>query len=118
MDTPEGLRATGSMLWREITSIFDLDAAEVRLLVELCRVHDELDDMNAALAGADLLVEGSRGQQRPNPLLHEIREHRRTAERLTNALAIPLPGESVGVRRTAGAKASARRRLASAKKVV
>jgi hypothetical protein len=88
-------------LWRSITAAYELDPAETAMLHELARNLDEIDALVAALAGQPVVVEGSQGQPRPNPILAELREHRKLSERLAAALALPVAGfESVGRRRS------------------
>ncbi|BBZ06102.1 hypothetical protein MDOR_02710 [Mycolicibacterium doricum] len=53
---------------------------------ELARILDEIDEMSAALTESSPVVPGSMGQTRPNPLYAGPREHRRLADRLTQAL--------------------------------
>jgi len=101
---PVGLGKRGRAMWADITETYRLDPAEVALLVELCRSIDEIDALSAALAEGPLMVTGSTGQPRPNPLLDQLREHRKVADRLAAALALPIEGESVGRRRSATAK--------------
>jgi hypothetical protein len=117
--TPPGLRVTGARFWREVTAAYDMNEAEERLLVEASRCLDELERLQAAVADAPLLVEGSTGQLRPHPLLEEVRKHRAVLQRLTGALAMPSTGEekgrpavSVAARRAAEARWYGERREA------
>ena len=89
---------------------YTLDPAEGELLHELCRTTDELDTLAAAMADQAPVVAGSQGQPRPNPLLAEIRQHRRVAEALVVGLALPVDGETVGRRRSVNATAAAHAR--------
>ena len=61
---------------------FDLEPGDAALLEEACRTAEELERLSAALTGEPMLVEGSNGQPRPNPLLEEIRRHRTLLEKL------------------------------------
>jgi hypothetical protein len=103
---PAGLKTRGRSLWRSIMAVYQLDPAETELLHELCRNLDEIDALVAALADQPVVVEGSQGQPRPNPLLAELRAHRTLSERLAAALALPVGGEVVGRRRSSSAKAA------------
>lgn len=85
---PAGLKGRGRKLWTDTVALFDLRPDELGLLLELCRELDTLDVLEAALAGAPLLVEGSAGQQRANPLLAEIRGHRLAAVQLFRSLGL------------------------------
>lgn len=86
--TPAGLNARGRRTWTETVAKFDLRADEEGTLLELCRTLDRLDILEAAVAKAPLLIEGSQGQPRPNPLLGEIRGFRQVAVQLSRSLAL------------------------------
>lgn len=85
---PAGLRARGRRLWTDTVSAFDLRPDELALLLELARTVDQLDVLEAALADAPLVTEGSAGQARANPLLAEIRGHRLAAVQMYRALGL------------------------------
>lgn len=68
--------------------IFDLRADESALLLELCRTFDRLDVLEAAVMDAPMLIDGSKGQARPNPLLAEIRQYRLVAVQTARSLAL------------------------------
>jgi hypothetical protein len=109
--TPPGdLEKRGKAIWNSIVKTYQLNPAETALLHELCRTADELDTLMAAMAEQSPLVTGSQGQPRPNPLLNEIRLHRKVAESLAVSLALPLDGESIGQRRSVNARAAANMR--------
>ena len=69
--------------------------------------------MDAELAGADLIIEGSTGQPRSNPLLASMDSAERTLDVLVRALALPLPDEREGKRRSPTAAMAARQRWKS-----
>ncbi len=85
---PPGLAARGRKLWSDTVSVFNLRPDELGLLTELCRTLDALDILETALRGAPLLVEGSAGQSRANPLLGEVRGHRLAAVQLFRVLGL------------------------------
>ena len=66
--------------------MFELSAGEAAVLGEACRTVDELGRLAEAMPDAELIVEGSTGQPRGNPLLDEVRKHRETLARLLSAL--------------------------------
>jgi hypothetical protein len=105
---PAGLKARGRALWREILGRYALDPGEMQLLRLLCETVDRIDALDAELDGQPLTVIGGRGQvPKSNPLLHELREERRLVSRLVAELALPLPGEVVGRRRSPHQKSAA-----------
>lgn len=93
---PDGLGEAGCALWTAAAGEFDLDPAELAVLAEAARTVDELHRLHLALADAEVIVPGSTGQQRVNPLFAEVRSHRATLARLTTALALPDEEEEVG----------------------
>jgi P27 family predicted phage terminase small subunit len=107
---PKGLKAAGKALWREVLAEFEPNAAELALLEQLCLTVDELAAMQADLAEMGMVVMGSRNQPRVNPLIAVIAAHRKLVDQLVVALGVPLPGETVGRRRSAAAKQSVDKR--------
>lgn len=62
------LGPAGAATWAELTEIYDFAPGEAAIAVEICRTVDLLGRLNAWLGASDPLVNGSRGQLRPNPL--------------------------------------------------
>ncbi len=85
---PPGLAARGRRTWTDTVAVFDLRSDELAVLTELCRTYDRLDVLEVAVADAPLLLSGSQGQPRPNPLLAEIRGFRQVAVQLSRSLAL------------------------------
>jgi hypothetical protein len=104
---PSDLKARGRALWRSVVGKYALDPAETALLHELGRTVDELDALTVAMADQSPVVAGSQGQPRANPLLAEIRQHRKLAESLAISLALPVDGETIGRRRSTNARVAA-----------
>ena len=107
---PPGLKARGRALWRDVHAAYKLNPSENFTLGALARTLDEIAALEAELAVAPLIVEGSKGQPIPNKLLAEIRAHRALADKLQISLALPAPGEQTGQRRSGQAKAAAETR--------
>jgi hypothetical protein len=106
---PRGLGPGGKSVWRNVIDAgYSLDPVEYVLLHQLCRAVDNLDRISAEMATMGVVVSGSERQPRPNPLLSEFREQSRLIDALQRSLALPLPGESYGQRRTGEAKKAAR----------
>src|SRR4051794_10107269 len=101
---PKDLGAEGILLWRKLTLEFEFNNAELELLHQFAQTIDEIGQLKAALAATGTTVKGSKGQPRLNPLWNELRQHRKLADQLVVALALPAEGEAVGRRRSAQAK--------------
>ena len=89
MDSPKNLSATGAALWSSIAGSYELRPDESRILGEACREADLIEVMQSELAGADLIVKGSMGQQVMNPFVSEIRQHRTVLAALLRSLKLP-----------------------------
>ena len=111
---PAGLGLAGRALWKAAHAEFVFHAVELALLTEVCHLVDRLAAIQAELATAPLMVEGSTGQPRVNPLLGEARAQQRVLDQLARGLALPLPDERVGRRRSPTAKENAMARWAKA----
>jgi hypothetical protein len=55
----------------------------------------------------EMIVGGSRNQPKVNPLIRELRDHRKLFDQLVAGLALPVAGEAIGKRRTPAAKQTA-----------
>ena len=67
---PVGLGTEARRLWMATLHEYQFDSqADLTLLAELCRTVDRLREVQAELRRTGLMVDGSRGQPRPNPLL-------------------------------------------------
>ncbi len=76
-------------MWRRIVAGYELRPDELRLLADACRTADLVDSMQTTLTADSLLTAGSMGQDRPHPLLTEIRGHRALLATLLKQLALP-----------------------------
>lgn len=86
--TPSGLGPRGRKLWAETVSAFVLRSDELTTLTELARTADVVDRLEAELRDAPLLIPGSQGQPRANPLLQELRGHRAVLVQLSRSLGL------------------------------
>lgn len=86
---PDGLGARAAKLWADVVGTFDLRPDELIVLGEACRTMDTLARLDDALRGADLMVRGSQGQLRENPLLSEARQQRLALSRMLKQLDLP-----------------------------
>ncbi len=85
---PKDLAARGRALWRHAVTTFDPTPADLVLLLELARTVDLCERVAAELASQPLMIAGSRGQLRPNPLLGELRQLRDLQARLAARLGM------------------------------
>jgi hypothetical protein len=86
---PEGLGAAGAALWAKFVPAFVFEAREEAVLVLACRQQDDIATLEAALADEGAVVTGSRGQQRVNGALAELRQARLAQARLLGSLKLP-----------------------------
>lgn len=108
--TPEGLGAAGKAFWAATVAAYELNPAELVTLAQCCRVTDLLARADTMLADTALLVKGSTGQVRANPLIASTSDMRRVLDQLIRSLALPMPDETEGRRRSPAAVASAQAR--------
>lgn len=108
---PPRLGKNAKALWAEVTSLFELRADELRILEDACREVDLVDRLEAELAGADLVVQGSQGQPVANPLVQEVRQHRAVLMRLLQGLKLPEDDEA----EQAAARSATMRSVANAR---
>ncbi len=109
---PTNLGRAGARLWRETVAVYELRGDELLLLDKASRTADDAERLDVALAEAPLLVPGSAGQDRPNPLLGEARATRALLAALLRQLALPDP---VAEQRRADARSSQARTAARAR---
>jgi hypothetical protein len=107
---PDGLGQAGRRFWRAVTGAYELSPSETESLRQAARVVDLLERIDAQLVAEDLTVVGSMGQQRSHPLLASAAEQRRVLEGLLNAMALPMPSEVEGKRRSPAALHAAQQR--------
>ena len=80
--------AAGSQLWDSVIDVLVLDAHEERLLTELCRTADQMDELQAIVERDGVLSDSSQGV-RAHPALQELRQQRIAFARLLTALGLP-----------------------------
>jgi hypothetical protein len=107
---PRGLGEAARRFWRSIVAVYELSPGELELLRQAVRIVDLLERMDDQLSREDLTVAGSRGQQRSHPLVYASMEQRRTLEQLMNAMALPMPTEVEGRKRSPAAVKAAQAR--------
>jgi len=108
--SPPLLGPAGLQTWREMTLAYQLSPGELSILRQACATTDLIAWMHEQLSGEPLTVPGSMGQSRPNPLLAAISDQRRALATLWRELALPMPDEDEGRRRTPQAQEAAQSR--------
>jgi len=83
------LGTAGRDLFDSVTAKFELDADELKVLTMASKSADDLSALEAAQAGAEVMVPGSMGQERVNPLFAEIRATRALVSQLLGRLKLP-----------------------------
>jgi P27 family predicted phage terminase small subunit len=74
--TPVSLGATGRAAWNRLWTAGQAWLSvqtDFDVLTRLCEAHDEREAMREQIAQDGFMVEGSRGQLRPHPLLSHVR---------------------------------------------
>ena len=72
-----GLGTAGQGLYDQVTALYDLSPTELQALTMAAESADELVALEAQLEQEDsVMVAGSMGQTRVNPLFGEVRAHR------------------------------------------
>jgi hypothetical protein len=107
---PAGLGESGKTFWRSVVAVYELSPPEALSLARACKTVDLLDQVDAALADYSVVTSGSRGQPVPNRLLMVRCELERSLDMLIRSLALPMPDETTGRRRSPSAAAAAQER--------
>src|SRR4051812_8929263 len=86
---PKGLAKRGRRLWRDVSGAYVLRPDELVLLENACRIADLIEALDAEMADQPMVVKGSAGQVRENPLLSEVRLQRVTLRQMLGQLKLP-----------------------------
>jgi len=86
---PSGLNGAGRRLWQKVAADYTMRADEWLILEKACRTADDAERLDTELAQAPLMVAGSQGQMRANPLLNESRQTRALLAALLKQLNLP-----------------------------
>ena len=108
---PAGLGARGRRLWKSVLCDFEPSETERTLLIEACRCLDDIEALQAAVAGYPMMTTGSRDQDIVHPLRAELRSQRLLLARLLSQLDVPA--EEAGDGKWDGLSASSRARRAA-----
>jgi hypothetical protein len=88
--------SAGSRLTREILDLYALNPAEMLILAKAASMADALERIDAQMADAPLIVDGSTGQPVENPLLRSQRAHAARLAGLLESLSLPRQDEESG----------------------
>lgn len=81
-------QTAGDMFLARMTQEYEFDVHEQALLVAAASTLDEIDQMQQALATSGPVIKGSTGQDRVNPLIPALANHRLTLLRVLRQLNI------------------------------
>ncbi|MFJ9963960.1 hypothetical protein [Streptomyces avermitilis] len=80
--------SAGSVFVTAMTAAYDFDPHEYALIVSAASTLDEIEAMEAALAESGPVSKGSTGQDRVNPLIPALANHRLTLLRILRQLGV------------------------------
>jgi hypothetical protein len=89
---------------------YDLFPAELETLAQCCRTADLIARLDGVLSVQDPLQETATGTVKAHPLLASVADQRRVLDQLLRSLALPMPDEMAGRRRSPAAVAAAQAR--------
>lgn len=109
----EALGTAGKELWESVTKEYELRTDELILLMEACRLKDELERLERAIRDTELLTTGAQGQERVHPVFAEARAHRLALRQLLQFLGLGGENANSAEARSAHGRALARARWGS-----
>ncbi len=80
-------------MWRRLTGKYEFDLREEAVLEAACAQVDNIVELDKALVKAGVVVLGSQGQPRLNPVVTELRQARIALTRLLGDLQLPSDDE-------------------------
>lgn len=88
---PKTLGTSGRVVWKQITSKFELRPDELVTLEDVCLISDMIDSLDKAWAedGRPMTAKGSMGQLIIHPIIGEIRTQRMARNTLWRQLKLP-----------------------------
>jgi hypothetical protein len=89
-NAPAGLKRSGKALWRQVQAEYELEEHETRLLIEMCRTADLLDDLAAVVSAEGLMT----AEGKVHPAAVEARQQKIALARLSAALRLPAGDEN------------------------
>ncbi|MFF7112210.1 hypothetical protein ACFY91_07865 [Streptomyces albogriseolus] len=100
-------QSAGDLFIARMRETYDFDPHEHALLLAAASTLDEIDSMEQALVASGPVIKGSTGQDRVNPLIPALANHRLTLLRVLRQLNIEgeAPATQTPAQRAASAKA-------------
>jgi len=84
----DSVESAGAIFMNSMTAAYDFEPHEMALLVSAASTLDEIEAMERALSVTGPVVTGSTGQDRVNPLIPALANHRMTLLRTLRQLNI------------------------------
>ncbi|CAM4374441.1 hypothetical protein MB901379_00484 [Mycobacterium basiliense] len=85
---PRGLSTPGRRLWDAVTGEYELDAPELALLEEACKIRDFLADLRAKVAESGAVIDSAQGP-RVHPAAVQGRQQTLALAKVVGALGLP-----------------------------
>ena len=105
------LGPAGRQFWRSVVAAYELSPAETETLRQACHTVEPVAWAQEEVEGAPLTVAGSAtGQTVAHSLLGTLTDLRRVLDQQITSLALPMPDEVEGRRRSPKAIAAAQQR--------
>ncbi|CAN5549906.1 hypothetical protein BH11ACT6_BH11ACT6_29870 [soil metagenome] len=75
---PRGLGYQGQKIWRAVVAEYDIDRDpdKQRIIYDIAKLADQIDELEKGMAGSPLTVKGSANQIVIHPLIAELRASR------------------------------------------
>jgi hypothetical protein len=93
---PKGLEYQGQKLWKSVIAEFELgqEPHKLRVLFDACKLADQIDRLDKAMATEPLTVKGSMGQKTIHPCLAQAQSARGLLAQLLGKLGLPETDEA------------------------
>ncbi len=113
--TPEGLGKTGTRLWIDIVSAYQLRADEFQLLEQMCHSAEIIERLQQVIDDEGTMSTGAKGHAVVHPAVQEIRQQRMMFRQHAQRLDLPDSegGGTAAAKRSAKSKAAAEARWSS-----
>jgi hypothetical protein len=100
---PKELNDTGKKLWNRVLRDFELADHEELVLLQACRIADNLDRLQLEMTGTSLVIDSSQGS-RIHPALVEARQQSLALAKVMASLRIPFGDEDAQPQKRSGVR--------------